>query len=77
MTLRQTIMFIPKGELNVVRIEVYVADEHATFGTGLWNIDENKILLSPSLYSEFRTCKTQLLQRKFFDGLRKVSSRLL
>jgi hypothetical protein len=73
MTLRQTIMFIPKGETEVVKIEIYVYND-SSGDNGFWNIDTNKIGLTPSLYSQFRGLDTQVLQRKFFDQLRKVSS---
>jgi hypothetical protein len=73
MTLRQTIMFIPKGETEVVKIEIYVYED-SSGGNGFWNIDTNKSALTPSLYSQFRSLDTQALQRKFFDQLRKVSS---
>jgi hypothetical protein len=73
MTLRQTIMFIPKGETEVVKIEIYVYNDNSG-DNGFWNIDTNKIALTPSLYSQFRSLDTQVLQRKFFDQLRKVSS---
>jgi hypothetical protein len=73
MTLRQTIMFIPKGETEVVKIEIYVYND-SSGDNGFWNIDTNKIALTPSLYSQFRSLDTQVLQRKFFDQLRKVSS---
>ncbi len=73
MTLRQTIMFIPKGETEVVRIEIYVYDD-SSGDNGFWNIDTNRVALTPSLYSQFRSLDTQALQGKFFDQLRKVSS---
>jgi hypothetical protein len=73
MTLRQTILFIPKGETEVVKIEIYVYND-SSGDNGFWNIDTNKIALTPSLYSQFRSLDTQVLQRKFFDQLRKVSS---
>ena len=69
-------MFIPKGETEVVRIEIYVYD-HSSGENGFWNIDTNKVALTPSLYSQFRSLDTQESQRKFFDQLRKVSSTLL
>ncbi len=73
MTLRQTIMFIPKGETEVVKIEIYVYDDSSS-DNGFWNVDTNKVALTPSFYSQFRSLDTQVLQRKFFDQLRKVSS---
>jgi hypothetical protein len=73
MTLRQTIMFIPKGETEVVKIEIYVYDDSSS-ENGFWNVDTNKVALTPSLYSQFRSLNTQALQRKFFDQLRRVSS---
>ena len=73
MTLRQTIMFIPKGETEIVRIEIYVYDD-SLGDNGFWNVDTNRVALTPSLYSQFRGLDTQVLQRKFFDQLRKVSS---
>jgi hypothetical protein len=73
MTLRQTIMFIPKGETEVVKIEIYV-DSGSSGEIGFWNVDTNKVALTPSLYSQFRDLNTQALQRKFFDQLRKVSA---
>jgi len=73
MTLRQTIMFIPKGETEVVKVEIYVYDDGLS-DNGFWNIDTNKIALTPSLYSQFRSLDTQASQGKFFDQLRKISS---
>ena len=73
MTLLQTIMFIPKGETEVVKIEIYVYDD-SSCENGFWNIDTNKVALTPSLYSQFRSLSTQASQRKFFDQLRRVSS---
>ena len=76
MILRQTIMFIPQGETEVVKIEIFT-HENPAFSNGYWSIDENKVLLTPSLYSHFKSLKTQALQRKFFDQLRKVSTKHL
>jgi hypothetical protein len=73
MTLRQTIMFIPKGETEVVKIEIYVYSG-GSGENGFWNVDTNKVALTPSLYSQFRSLNTQALQKKFFDQLRKVSA---
>jgi hypothetical protein len=73
MTLRQTIMFIPKGETEVVKIEIYVYDD-SSGDNGFWNVDTNKVALTPSLYSQFRSLDTQASQGKFFDQLRKVTS---
>ncbi|WP_018614795.1 hypothetical protein [Segetibacter koreensis] len=73
MTLRQTIMFFPKGETEVVKIEIYVYDD-SSGDNGFWNVDTNKVALTPSLYSQFRSLDTQVAQRKFFEQLRKVSS---
>ena len=72
MQLRNTIIFIPKGEVEIVKVEIYVAEE--VEGPGYWNIDENKVLLSPGMYSIFRSYSKQQEQRKFFDTLRKVST---
>ena len=66
-------MFIPKGETEVVEIENYVYED-GSGDNGFWNIDTNKVALTPLLYSQFRSLDTQALQRKFFDQLRKVSS---
>ena len=73
MTLRQTIMFIPKGGTEVVKIEIYVYED-SLGDNGFWNIDTNKVALTPLLYSQFKSLDTQASQRKFFDQLRKVSS---
>ncbi len=76
MTLRHTILFIPKGEKDVVSIQIFVLNEEGDT-TGYWNIDENKVLLSPSHYADFRKCQTQAAQKKFFNQLIKVSDRLI
>jgi hypothetical protein len=66
-------MFIPKGATEVVKIEFYVYDD-SSGDYDFWNIDTNKVALTPSLYSQFGSLETQASQRKFFDRLRKVSS---
>jgi hypothetical protein len=76
MTLRQTIMFIPKGETEVVKIEIYVYSG-GSGENGFWNVDTNKVALTPSLYTQFKSLDTQASQRKFFDQLRNVSSNSL
>ena len=43
---------------------------------GYWCIDNNRVLLSPAMYQEFKQISgDQRQQRKFFDGLLKISSR--
>jgi hypothetical protein len=66
-------MFIPKGGAEVVKIEIYVYDD-SSGDNGFWNVDTNRVALTPSLYAQFRSLDTQASQRKFFDQLRKVSS---
>lgn len=67
-------MFIPKGETDVLKIYIYTSENIGE--TGMWNIDENKVLLSNALYSEFRNLRLQTEQKKFFQQLRKVSHHL-
>lgn len=54
-------MFIPKGETEVVKIEIYVYDD-ISGDEGFWNIDTNKVALTPSLYSQFKSLDTQILK---------------
>ncbi len=75
MLLRNTLMFIPKGGVEVVKVMIYTSETITT--AGLWNIDNNKVILSDRLYYEYRSCKTQNEQRKFFDQLKQVSNQLL
>jgi hypothetical protein len=56
-------MFIPKGETEVVKIEIYVYDDGPS-DNGFWNIDTNKVALTASLYSQFKSLHTQASQRK-------------
>lgn len=74
MILRQTIMFFPKDSSDLVKVEIYTDDKVIN---GLWNLDNNTVLLNDKLYGHFRDCNTQSLQRKFFDSLQKVSSYLI
>ncbi len=68
-------MFIPKGEIEVLKVEIYTSPTITT--KGLWNLDNNKVILSDKLYNEYRSCETQNEQRKFFAGLKQVSNQLL
>ncbi len=72
MLLRNTIMFIPKGETEVITIRIFTSD--TMDGQGLWNVESNDVLISNELYSEFRSCKSQKEQGSFFSNLLKVSS---
>jgi hypothetical protein len=67
-------MFIPKGETDVIQIRIYTSESVVQ---GLWNVENNHVLLSPSLYSDFRNLKLQSQQKEFFSHLKKVSSSLL
>ncbi len=71
MLLRNTLMFIPKGEVEVIKVMIYTSE--IITENGIWNIDNNKIILPDKLYNEYRSCKTQKEQRKFFDQLKQVS----
>ena len=73
MQLRKTIMFIPKGESEVVKIKIFTTENLDLEKQGLWNIDSNEVLLSQTMYDQFSIIKDQQLQRKFFDQLTKVS----
>ncbi len=75
MVLRNTIIFIPAGETEVVKVEIYCGDQKDD--TGLWDMDTNRVLLPTRLYNEFRNCKTQKEQAAFFTTLRKVSFSLI
>jgi hypothetical protein len=75
MVLRNTILFIPAGETEVAQIEIYCGEVNN--GTRLWDIDTNRVLLSPDVYNEFKSCKTQRQQAGFFASLAKVSFSLL
>lgn len=75
MYLVKTIYFIPAGEKDVLKIEIYVEDEIMEFG--FWNIDTNIVLLSHHAYSEFKSLRSQALQSQFFSRLKKVSNLLL
>ncbi|MBA2760564.1 MAG: hypothetical protein H0U39_01125 [Segetibacter sp.] len=75
MLLRNTLMFIPKGEVEVIKVMIYTSE--IITENGVWNIDNNKVILSDKLYNEYRGCKTQNEQRKFFAQLKQVSNQLL
>ena len=68
-------MFIPAGETGVIKIEIFTSDD--IDDAGLWNVDSNQVLLSTKLYAEFKSCKTQEDQKKFFSQLRQVSQQLI
>ncbi len=72
MLLRNTIMFIPKGEKEVITIRIFTSD--TIDGPGLWNVESNDVLISNELYREFKSCKSQKEQGSFFSNLLKVSS---
>ena len=69
-----TIMFIPPGETEVVKIEVRVNYHLESATAGLWNLDNNQVMLSPAMFNQFRACKTQKEQGAFFSQLHKISS---
>jgi len=75
MTLRNTLIFIPAGETDVIKVEIYCGDINN--GTRFWDVDKNRVLLSPEVYNEFRGCKTQKEQAAFFASLTKVSFSLI
>jgi len=75
MVLRNTLMFIPAGATDVMKIEIYCGG--ATDDTRFWDIDKNRVLLSTEAYNEFRRCKTQKEQAGFFASLKKVSFSLI
>ncbi len=75
MLLRNTLMFIPKGEVEVIKVMIYTSE--IITENGVWNIDNNKVILSDNLYNQYRSCKTQNEQRKFFARLKQVSNQLL
>jgi len=75
MLLRRTLIFIPHGQTETMRVKIYTGGNDDD--TALWNVDTNEVLLSNRLYSEFRNCKTQAEQRRFFDRLQKTSATLL
>ncbi len=75
MVLRNTLMFIPAGETEVIKIEIYSGDVNN--GARFWDIDKNRVLLSPEVYNEFRNCKTQKEQAGFFATLTRVSFSLI
>ena len=68
-------MFIPKGLSEVVKIEIYSTGDIPD--PGYWNQDNNKVLLSNNMYSEYSRLKTQAEQKKFFDKLIRVSNQQL
>jgi hypothetical protein len=75
MLLRRTIIFIPQGQTETFKVKIYTGGD--SDDTALWNVDTNEVLLSNRLYSEFRSCKTQAEQKRFFDRLQKTSAALL
>lgn len=75
MVLRNTLMFIPPGETDVIKIKIYSGADNDD--AGLWNVDTNEVLLSLCRYNEFRNCKTQKEQANFFATLTRVSSALI
>jgi hypothetical protein len=70
MTKVHTIIIYSHEIENTISIEIYVSNVN----DGYWNIDTNQVVVSSQLYGQFRNCKTQLEQRKFFNALRKVSN---
>jgi hypothetical protein len=74
MQLRLTMMVLSK-ENDLVCLEIYTASKVQP--PGFWNIETNHVLLSPEVYSYFRSLRTQKQQKVFFDSLKKVSFLLL
>lgn len=73
MTKVHTFIFYSQELKNTISIEIYTAPVKE----GYFNVDANHAIVSPEMYSQFRSCKTQAEQRKFFDALKRVSSNLL
>ena len=68
-------MFIPKGDVEVMQVKIYTDDKAPV--PGLWNVDNNTVLLTYDNYLHLRACNSQADQKKFFSQLRKVSFSLI
>jgi hypothetical protein len=73
--LRRTLIFVADSGV-LISIRIYTSST-IDMNDGWWNLDNNQVLLSDNMYNHFRDCTTQKAQRRFFDGLRKVSSVLV
>jgi hypothetical protein len=73
MTLRKTIFIASKESSDIITVKIFTADHVHLSKRGIWNIDNNTIMLSPDMYNQFAVLKNQDEQRKFFMDLKKVS----
>jgi hypothetical protein len=68
-------MFIPPGMSRPISVKIFT---HPEMKDGLWNVDNNHVVMSPSMYASLRDIKgDQVRQRKFFGSLRQVSKTLI
>lgn len=73
MTLRKTIFIATKNSDELVEVKIYTADHIDLAARGLWNVDNNSIMLSPEMYNHFLSLDNQEQQRKFFIDLKQIS----
>ncbi|RYY16345.1 MAG: hypothetical protein EOO04_27120 [Chitinophagaceae bacterium] len=73
LTMRRLIIFIPPGESEPVSVAIQHQPELEV--PGIWNISTNEVFLSTDLWNQFPK-NDQLLQRRIFDQLIRVSNDL-
>lgn len=71
MTRVHTILFVPPGQKDVARVELYTSE--LVTNAGYWVTSNNRVVLSSSGYQDYKSIMgDQPAIRKFFSGLQKV-----
>ena len=71
--MRRQIIFIPPGETEPVTVSIQHQQDLEV--PGVWNLLTNEVFLGTELWNQFPK-NDQLLQRKIFDQLIRVSNDL-
>ena len=71
--MRRQIIFIPPGETEPVTVGIQHQQDLEV--PGIWNVSTNEVFLCTELWNQFPK-NDQLMQRKIFDQLIRVSNEL-